>query len=185
MMRRIILTLCLSAAGASVCLADGNPTAPTPPAGDSSNRVATTNFVQTAIGSISSTLSGLTDVNVAEGPGINGYNLTWSNGTGKWIAVAPGTASISIGSAITGGTSGYGLYVGAGPVLGQFAYGSNVLTALQQALNGSGALAATTSPAFVTPNLGIPSAATLTNATGLPAATGIANGALPSGVTVN
>jgi hypothetical protein len=33
--------------------------------------------------------------------------------------------------------------------------------------------------------LGIPSSGTLTNATGLPPATGIANGALPSGVTVN
>lgn len=38
---------------------------------------------------------------------------------------------------------------------------------------GSGALVFATSPAFVTPNLGTPSAATLTNATGLPIATGV------------
>lgn len=40
--------------------------------------------------------------------------------------------------------------------------------------SGSGTtLALTTSPAFTTPNLGIPSAATLTNATGLPISTGV------------
>lgn len=38
---------------------------------------------------------------------------------------------------------------------------------------GSGALVFATSPALVTPNLGTPSAATLTNATGLPISTGI------------
>lgn len=38
---------------------------------------------------------------------------------------------------------------------------------------GSGALVFGTSPAFTTPNLGTPSAATLTNATGLPVSTGI------------
>ncbi len=38
---------------------------------------------------------------------------------------------------------------------------------------GSGAVALATSPAFTTPNLGTPSAATLTNATGLPIATGV------------
>lgn len=38
---------------------------------------------------------------------------------------------------------------------------------------GSGALVFATSPALTTPNLGTPSAATLTNATGLPVATGI------------
>ena len=39
---------------------------------------------------------------------------------------------------------------------------------------GSGSLVFATSPALVTPNLGIPSAVTLTNATGLPVSTGIA-----------
>src|SRR6185312_5273078 len=38
---------------------------------------------------------------------------------------------------------------------------------------GSGLLVFATSPAFTTPNLGTPSAATLTNATGLPIATGV------------
>jgi hypothetical protein len=45
---------------------------------------------------------------------------------------------------------------------------------------GTGALVFATSPALTTPNLGTPSAATLTNATGLPVATGISG--LGSGV---
>lgn len=49
------------------------------------------------------------------------------------------------------------------------------------ALSGSGTtLALTTSPVFTTPNLGTPSAAVLTNATGLPVATGISG--LASGI---
>src|SRR5208283_2152490 len=134
---------------------------------------------------LSANLSALNDVSVVEGPAINGYVLTWNNATGTWIATPPGVSSIAIGSLVTGGTVGQGLYVTTGPTLGQFAYGSGVFSALASALNGSGAISATTSPVFVTPNLGTPSAAVLTNATGLPVATGLANGALPSGVTVN
>ena len=35
----------------------------------------------------SSTLAGLTDVNVTEGAGIDGYALVWNNATSKWIAL--------------------------------------------------------------------------------------------------
>lgn len=38
------------------------------------------------------TLANLTDVNVAEGSGIDGYYLKWSNSTGKWIAATVGSA---------------------------------------------------------------------------------------------
>jgi hypothetical protein len=47
-------------------------------------------------------------------------------------------------------------------------FGTGVATALGQNVTGSGGIALATSPAFTTPNLGTPSAATLTNATGLP-----------------
>jgi hypothetical protein len=46
-------------------------------------------------------------------------------------------------------------------------------TDLSNGVSGSGAVALVTSPAFTTPNLGTPSAAVLTNATGLPISTGV------------
>ena len=81
----------------------------------------------------------------------NGYVLF--NNAGVLGCQAASAASLSIGGSITGSTAGYGLYVN-GAALGQFAYGTGVFTALGLTLNGSGALAGTTSPAFVTPALG-------------------------------
>jgi hypothetical protein len=106
---------------------------------------------------------------------------------GQVGCAAPGAATLSIGGAITGGTNGYGLYVGTGAQAGQFqqfAYGANVFTALGSALNGSGGIAATTSPAFVTPALGTIASGNLAAGTGYLAAN-LASGALPSGVTIN
>jgi hypothetical protein len=57
---------------------------------------------------------------------------------------------------------------------------SSELAALMDDETGSGALVFSISPAFTTPNLGTPSAATLTNATGLPVSSGISG--LGSGV---
>lgn len=51
--------------------------------------------------------------------------------------------------------------------------GTGVAAALGTAVTGSGGFALSTSPTLTSPNLGTPSAATLTNATGLPVATGI------------
>jgi len=50
---------------------------------------------------------------------------------------------------------------------------SGTVTALGNTSTGSGDIVLATSPTLVTPNLGTPSAATLTNATGLPVSTGI------------
>lgn len=51
--------------------------------------------------------------------------------------------------------------------------GTGVQTALGQNVTGSGGIVLATSPALTTPDLGTPSAATLTNATGLPISTGV------------
>jgi len=48
-------------------------------------------------------------------------------------------ASMSIGGAVTGGTTGYGLYIN-GASLGQFAYGANVYAALGLAANATSGL---------------------------------------------
>ena len=100
----------------------------------------------------------------------NGYLLY--NNAGVLGAVAPSSASISIGSPITGGTNGYGLYVNSSTQLGQFAYGTGVFAALGVAVGSAGA------PVLYNGALGTPSSGTLTNVTGLPLTTGV-TGILP------
>ena len=71
------------------------------------------------------------------------------------------SAAIAVGiTPVTSGTNGYVLYDNAGEV-GEYA------------VSGSGSVAMTISPTLVTPALGTPSSATLTNATGLPISTGV------------
>lgn len=73
----------------------------------------------------------------------------------------PSGSNLVVGSStITGGISGYILYDNAG-------------TVGEKATTGSGSVVLATSPALTTPDLGTPSAATLTNATGLPLSTGV------------
>ena len=120
----------------------------------------------TAPASISGVTIGTTTVTGAT----NGYVLY--NNAGVLGAVAPSAATISIGSAITGGTVGYGLYVNSSTQLGQFAYGSGVFSALGVAVGSAGA------PVLFNGALGTPSSGTLTNATGLPLTTGV-TGVLP------
>lgn len=105
---------------------------------------------------------------------------TWTAGTGTLTLGAGKTATISNTLTFTG-TDGSSVAFGAG---GTVAYQGGTLaqfsatTSLQlkgviSDETGSGSLVFATSPALVTPNLGTPSAAVLTNATGLPLSTGV------------
>lgn len=87
---------------------------------------------------------------------INGSSVS----LGGSVTVTAAASSIAVGTTLTGGTSGYVLYNNAGAI-GELA------------TTGTGNVVRATSPSLVTPDLGTPSAALLTNATGLPIATGV------------
>jgi hypothetical protein len=85
------------------------------------------------------------------GIGANGYVLTSDGTTASW---SPGASSM--------------VYPAAG-----IANSTGTAWGTSYAVSGTGDVALTNSPVFTTPNLGTPSAATLTNATGLPISTGV------------
>lgn len=105
---------------------------------------------------------------------------TWTAGTGVLTLGAGKTATISNTLTFTG-TDASSVAFGTGGTVVYTANNLSVFAATTSAQlagvisdeTGSGALVFATSPVLVTPNLGTPSAVTLTNATGLPVATGI------------
>jgi hypothetical protein len=106
-----------------------------------------------------------------------------SAGTVKLLASVASTSnvsSISFGSTgLTPNTATTGVVTVAGTLAvgnggtGITSFGTGVAGALGQNVSGSGSIALTTSPVFTTPNLGTPTAVTLTSATGLPLSTGV------------
>ena len=106
-------------------------------------------------------------VTLPAGQVVNGVTLNGAGSASLFLNQAggyttpSGAGGLTVASTtITSGTTTRVLFDNAG-VLGEYV------------ISGTGNVAMTTSPVFTTPNLGVPSAATLTNATGLPISTGV------------
>ena len=140
----------------------------------SPSHIITSNATTTTLqGSASATAT--TYTLPASAPGTNGYVLSSTTaGVMSWVAASAGTVTSVSGS---GGTTGLTLTGGPITTSGTFTLGGTLAvtnggTGVTTS-TGTGSVVLSNSPTLVTPALGTPSSATLTNATGLPLSTGI------------
>lgn len=130
--------------------------------------------LQVSSGTLGSNLTASLPVNTGIIAELN-LAQTWS-ATQTFVAPVLGTpASVTL-------TNGTGL-----PIAGITGLGTNVATALAAALNGSGAISATTSPTFVTPILGVATATTINGLTPTALSTGfsVAGGTTSKTLTIS
>jgi hypothetical protein len=99
--------------------------------------------------------------------------LASSASTTNVQTISFGTTGLTPSTATSGAVTVAGTLAVANGGTGIVSFGTGVAGALGQNVSGSGSIALTTSPVFTTPNLGTPSAGTLTSCTGLPLTTGI------------
>jgi len=145
---------------------------------NATNATTSTNLAGGAAGSLPyQSGSGATTFLAA---GSNGQYLTLSGGVPIWGSLGSIVSTFSAGTTgFTPSTATSGAITLAGTLnianggTGITSFGTGVQTALGQTVTGSGGIVLATSPTLVTPALGTPSSATLTNATGLPVSTGI------------
>ncbi len=114
--------------------------------------------------------------NLPSGATVGGTAISTTTGTVTSVDVSGGTTGLTTsGGPVTnsGTITLAGTLAVANGGTGITSFGTGVATALGQNVTGSGSIVLATSPTLTTPNLGTPSAATLTNATGLPLSTGV------------
>lgn len=114
--------------------------------------------------------------NLPSGATVGGTAISTTTGTVTSVDVSGGTTGLTTsgGPVTSSGTITLaGTLAVANGGTGITSFGTGVATALGQNVTGSGSIVLATSPTLTTPNLGTPSAATLTNATGLPLTTGV------------
>jgi hypothetical protein len=129
-------------------------------------------MAKTKISEFSSTPGNNTDIdniNIAEGCAPSGINNAIRELMAQLKDFQAGTAGDSFNGPIGTTTAAAGVFTTLS-ASGALTYGG---VTLSNAVTGTGNMVLSTSPTLVTPALGTPSSATLTNATGLPIATGV------------